>query len=176
MNQRSPTMPIAERRNTVETQDIPWSYLLIVLFCGAVLATGFFFAARQHFTSMDLGIKNSKLRKQVEDLEAEKRRLQLAKEVALSPFEIRKASRGVVARNSTQTNSAELAAQAPQNEKITGDVIVKTASVKPSAVVGAIHASFIEPVAKPLSKKAEKPAVSNERKEKLEVASLGKFK
>lgn len=52
------------------------------------MALGFFFIAVQHFVSVDLGFKNSTMRKQIEDLEAEKRRLLLAKEVSLSPAEV----------------------------------------------------------------------------------------
>jgi len=62
--------------------------ILLTICCVAVVAAGFFFAARQHFATMEFGLKNSKLRKQVEDLEAERRRLILAKEVSLSPGEI----------------------------------------------------------------------------------------
>ena len=58
--------------------------------CAAIVAGGLFLVAIQHFASMDLGMQNSDLRKQVEDLEAEKRRLLLAKEVTLSPGEIRR--------------------------------------------------------------------------------------
>jgi hypothetical protein len=68
---------------------LQWRVLLLTLFCVAVVAAGFFFAARQHFATMEFGLKNSKLRKQVEDLEAERRRLILAKEVSLSPVELR---------------------------------------------------------------------------------------
>ena len=42
-------------------------YILLTIACAAFLATGFFFAARQHFAAMDLGMKNSKLRKQIEE-------------------------------------------------------------------------------------------------------------
>jgi hypothetical protein len=59
------------------------------LFCVGMVAAGFFFAARQHFATMEFGLKNSELRKQAENLEAERRRLILAKEVSLSPGEIK---------------------------------------------------------------------------------------
>lgn len=155
------------------TRDIPWSYLLVVLFCGAVLATGFFFAARQHFTSMDLGMKNSKLRKQVDDLEAEKRRLLLAKEVALSPIEIGKASRSVVPRAAM----VQQIAQVQPNEKSKGDEIIKTAATKPSTDAKAIHASFVETIAKPTSQKTDKnTALLKERKDRTEIAALAKFR
>jgi hypothetical protein len=64
--------------------------LALAVACAAIIAGGLFTVAVQHFASMDLGMQNSKLRKQVEDLEAEKRRLQLAKEVTLSPAEIKR--------------------------------------------------------------------------------------
>jgi hypothetical protein len=63
-----------------------------ILACVAVLACGFFLAARQHFSTMDFGMKNSRLRKQIDDLESEKRRLVLAREVSLSPTELKKAA------------------------------------------------------------------------------------
>ena len=63
--------------------------LLIALICVAAVAAGFFSAARQHFATMDFGLKNSQLRRQVENLEAERRRLILAKETSLSPASIK---------------------------------------------------------------------------------------
>jgi hypothetical protein len=65
----------------------------IIAGCVVLIIAGFFFAARQHFLAMDYGMKNSRLRKQVDDLEAEKRRLMLAREVSLSPYEILKAAK-----------------------------------------------------------------------------------
>jgi hypothetical protein len=66
--------------------------LLLTILCVAMVAAGFFYAARQHFATMEFGLKNSKLRKQVEDLESERRRLVLAKEVSLSPSQITRAA------------------------------------------------------------------------------------
>ena len=63
-----------------------------VVACALVLMCGFFFAARQHFSSIDFGMKNGQLRKKVADLESEKRRLLLAREVSLSPAELKKAA------------------------------------------------------------------------------------
>ncbi len=72
---------------------LPWSYFVVVAICACVIAAGFLLAARQHFVSMDLGMKNSKLRKQLEDFESENRRLTIAREVALSPVEITRTAR-----------------------------------------------------------------------------------
>jgi len=82
--------PRTERKQASFT--MPLKYSLLIVMCGSILVVGFFFAARQHFASIDYGIKNSKLRKQLDELQAEKRRLLLAKEVSLSPAQIQKAA------------------------------------------------------------------------------------
>jgi cell division protein FtsL len=73
-----------------ERDPIPWRYCLMVLFCVAFLASGFIYAAKQHFEAMDYSIKNEKLLKQIEELENEQRRLKLQREEALSPAEVKK--------------------------------------------------------------------------------------
>lgn len=78
-----------------ERVSIPFKYGVLTVICGAFLVAGFFGAARQHFASIDYGIKNSKLRKQVKDLEAEKQRLILEREVAYSPEKITKAAKKI---------------------------------------------------------------------------------
>jgi len=92
MNKR--THPATKKRERVPRQPrISWKFYCLTLICGTMLVAGFFFAARQHFSTMDYGIKNSRLRKQIDELEAEKRRLLLNKEIALSPPELMKAAR-----------------------------------------------------------------------------------
>src|SRR5687768_12032471 len=105
------------------SRELPWSFVLLAVICACVVAAGFFFAARQHFTSMDYGLKNSKLREQLQNLETEKRRLMLARELAISPVAIRKAARSVGMRE-----SSEVAAVAASS---------KTAQKAPSTVVKA---------------------------------------
>lgn len=78
-----------------ENDPVPWKYCLLTLLCGMVLVAGFFLAARTHFASIDLSIKNSALRKQLQELEDEKRRLILLKEKVLSPEEIKKAAKKI---------------------------------------------------------------------------------
>jgi len=113
---------------------------VLVSVCGLTLLTGFFFAARQHFSSMDYGMKNSRLRKQIDELEAEKRRLLLAREVSLSPAEIKKAARrtgltqtaapgGELAQVvSTTKDKAVPAAAAPAMKPM----VIKTSAVSPA--------------------------------------------
>jgi hypothetical protein len=92
MRSRAKTL---NRKSKVRRQGdpIPWKYCLLTLLCGLLLVAGFFWAARQHFSSMDYGMKNAKLRKQIEEITSENRRLQLTKEIALSPSEIKKAAK-----------------------------------------------------------------------------------
>lgn len=72
-----------------------WQYYAIAAVCCALLVAGFFFAARQHFSSMEYGLQNSRLRKQLDELQSEKRRLLLTREVSLTPGELRKAARRI---------------------------------------------------------------------------------
>lgn len=96
-----------------ERDPIPWRYCLMTLFCGFLLVGGFFIAARQHFSSIDFSIKNSKLKKQIEELEAEKRRLILSKEIALTPSEIKKAAKKL---GLTEMTAANIEISAPKAE------------------------------------------------------------
>lgn len=136
----------------------------LMFVCAATLVCGFFFAARQHFSSMDFGMKNSRLRKQVDELEAEKRRLLLAREVSLSPAEIKKAvkrtglastagSEGVVAQVVSTTKEKALPPQVSDAKAM----IIKTASVTP--VQSTVAASYAK---KERSAKQTKTKSSND--------------
>lgn len=87
-----------------EGDPIPWRYCFLTLICGAILVGGFFFAASQHFSAMDFGIKNARLRQQKDNLEAEQQRFKYDREVALSPAEIKKAARKIGFREMTASN------------------------------------------------------------------------
>lgn len=105
---------------------IPWRYCVLTLLCGLLLITGFFFAAQQHFSSIDFSIKNSRLRRQLDELEADKRRLVLAKEIALSPAEIKKVAKKIgftEAANKIAAVPADIkSAVKPRAEKLTEKV------------------------------------------------------
>ncbi|HEX8367486.1 MAG TPA: hypothetical protein VF604_02880 [Pyrinomonadaceae bacterium] len=87
-----------------EGDPIPWRYCFLTLICGVILVGGFFLAARQHFSAIDYGIKNARLRQQKENLEAERQRFKLQREVTLSPAEIKKAARKIGFREMTASN------------------------------------------------------------------------
>ena len=80
-----------------------WKLYFAMFSVTVVIVAGFFFSGRQQFSLWDYSIRNSRLRKQISELETEKRRLMLAREVALSPNELRKGVR------STNAPAAELA-------------------------------------------------------------------
>lgn len=117
-----------------EKDPIPWRYCLTTLACGLFLVVGFFGAARQHFSSIDYGIKNSKLRKQVEELESENRRLMLSKEIALSPGEIKKSAKqiGMVELSASNIEIFSTREEKPLiKDKNIKPLVEKTADVKP---------------------------------------------
>ena len=107
--------------------------------CGLLLLTGIFFAGKQHFSTIDYGMKNSRLRKQVDELQAEKRRLLLAREVSLSPAEVKKAAvktglaqpaalAGMTAQVASATREKALPSTAPESRSL----VLKTAAVSPA--------------------------------------------
>lgn len=127
-----------------EKDPIPWRYCLLTLVCGALLVGGFFLAARTHFSSVDFGIKNSSLKKQLEDLEAEKRRLILLKETALSPAEIKKAAKKLGLTEETAASLTTFGSKieektppsAKKTEQPTKKLIEKTVEQKPVEKIG----------------------------------------
>ena len=125
-----------------------WKTYLLIMTCGLLTVSGFFFAGRQHFSWMDIGMKNSRLRKQIDDLQAEKRRLLLAREISLSPTEIKKAAKKVGISESPEGNATVAQVVTSTKDKAvppaSGTVslasatskskpmIIKTASVSPA--------------------------------------------
>ena len=120
------------QQRTRGTEPRRWRTYSMIFVCLAVLASGFFFAARQHFASMDYGMRNSRLRKQIDDLEAEKRRLILARENSMSPVEIKKAAKkaGLV----TSDGDAMLAQVASTTKEKAVPPTAATATTKPMIV------------------------------------------
>ena len=137
MNKRRKSKP--QNNKAKKPRSRLYTFLLISV-CGLTMLTGFFFAARQHFASMDYGMKNSRLRKQIDELEAEKRRLLLAREVSLSPSEIKKAARRTGLTQTQSPPEAELAQvinttkdkAVPAAAPPIKPMIIKTAAVSPA--------------------------------------------
>jgi hypothetical protein len=122
-----------------------------------MLVSGFFFAGPQHFSSMDYGMKNSRLRKQIDQLEAEKRRLLLTREVALSPMEIKKAAKktglldsalagGEVAQVVTTTKEKTIPSVDAQMKPMVIRTVAVSASQPTTAVAYPKTAKLVKPV------------------------------
>ena len=71
------------------------SRLILLLFCGLALTSGFLLAARQHFAAIQYGYKSQDLRAEQKRLLEEQRRLLLIKEEATSPVRLEPAARGI---------------------------------------------------------------------------------
>lgn len=69
---------------------IPWRYCVLTVLCGLLLVSGFFVAARQHFSSVDYAMRNADLRTRIAKLQDEKRKLVILRERASSPSKIAK--------------------------------------------------------------------------------------
>jgi hypothetical protein len=147
MNKRNQTRPKLRNKKQTQSGSMSFRTYSLLFICILMLVSGFFFAARQHFSSMDFGMKNSRLRKQVDELEAEKRRLLLAREISLSPAEIKKAAKkagivdqpgngGEIAQVVSATKEKALPSGAPESKPM----VIKTASVSavPPTIVSAI--------------------------------------
>lgn len=160
-------------------RELSWSFMLLVIICACVVAAGFFFAARQHFSSMEYGLKNSKLREQLQNLETEKRRLLLVREVASSPLAIRKAAHEIGLRNTPEIAAVQVSDKqvAPKSSLMVPEA-VKTTAMKTTdtgAVVRTVLAAPVQskPTGETRSRIAEPP---RDKKEKTEVAALLKLK
>lgn len=80
-------VPLKQRNSRVHRdRDVrALSRLAWLLVCGLVLASGFVFAARQHFVAIDYGYKSENLRRERARLLEEKQQLMLKREQAFAP-------------------------------------------------------------------------------------------
>lgn len=150
----------AERARAGQQNDSKRWRTYALMFIGVlVLASGFFFAGRQHFSSMDYGMKNSRLRRQVDELVAEKRRLMLAREVSLSPAEIKKAVKkaGMMEPQALESEVGQVAAvtkekAVPVSGSPARSMVIKTVAVTPVPPMVAVSYKRPEKAAKEVRK------------------------
>ena len=74
-----------------ERAPIPWQYFLLSVVCGLILACGFFYAAKQHFSTIESSMKSSDMRKAKDKLMAEQRKLKVKRDEVSSEAYIEKA-------------------------------------------------------------------------------------
>lgn len=164
---RRPTSrPTAVTRNTPKPA-LSWTYYLAAAVACTVLVAGFFLAARQHFSSVDFGIKNSRLRRQLDELQSEKRRLLLTKEVTMSPGEVRKAAKRVGFVDAPQAQLASFTGSSPASGKMTAKAVetVQTRDKAPTAKV--VRTVMSEPSNRPLRQDGQaKVETTRDRKDR----------
>jgi len=141
-----------------------WQYYVVAVVCCVVLVAGFLLAARQHFSSMEYGLQNSKLRRQLDELQSEKRRLLLNREVAVSPIELRKAVRriGFIDTPATQSQDIRQPNSSAQRPIPTAINAMKATDRPANKVMKTVLSS---PVAKsgPLGKQANRETVTSKK-------------
>ena len=163
----------------IPSRELSWSFMLLVIVCACVVAAGFFFAAIQHFNSMDYGIKNSKLREQLQNLETEKRRLLLAREVALSPLAIRKAANSLGLRQASEVAAVHASKKESVVKTEAGTpTLIKISAAKSPENQGVAKTVMSVPAhSKPAGEVRSRIAqTSKDKKDKTEVAALLKLK
>lgn len=95
------------------------SRLALLLFSGLILASGFVFAARQHFAAVQFGYKSEDLRIERKRLLEENQRLALDKERATAPDKLEPAARRLGLKPTTpgQVGNVEKQESLPQRRK-----------------------------------------------------------
>jgi len=134
------------RRSTSKRQANVGSHIRVyatMALAGAIVVSGFFLAATQHFSFWDFSIKNSRLRHQIDELQAEKRRLLVAREVSLSPAEIKKAAEKAALMS---TDSAAVAqAISKPNSTASAAVQRKEPAAAATAATTVVRTTFVRP-------------------------------
>lgn len=138
------------RRSTSKRQANAGSHVRIyatAALAGAIVVSGFFLAATQHFSFWDFSIKNSRLRHQIDELQAEKRRLLVAREVSLSPAEIKKAAEKAALLTADTTAVAQ--AISKPNSAASSAVERKEPAATATAASAVLRTTFVRPAVQP---------------------------
>lgn len=176
-------MPFAATTHAIhsvqDSTSVSWGYFVLTVICACMLAAGFFLAARQHFNTMEYGMKNSKLREQVENLRTEKRRLILAREMSLSPSEIKRAARSLGFREAGETVLAS--AKAPQLSTVQTTLMKPTVKSIPSdSTTGSkpVKAFYPESTPKPSAtdKTVKRIVIQQPRKEAIDTRLIASMR
>ena len=164
--QMKTTIPAAAITRPRRPQAPNWQYYAVATLCCAVLVAGFFFAARQHFSSMEYGLQNSKLRRAIDDLQAEKRRLLLNREIAISPIELRKAVKRIGFMDTPSAQSVAIRAQNPAAQRSVFKAVeeTKNSADKPSNKV--VKTVINAPVNRPAAEKQARRESTNQKKDR----------
>ena len=93
------------------------SRLALLLFCGAVLAGGFVFAAKQHFAAVQSGYESETLRTERKKLVEDNQRLALEMETIMAPQKLEPKARALGLQPATAGQIAPSATVKPAESK-----------------------------------------------------------
>jgi hypothetical protein len=157
--------PSATIRRPQRPQPSSWHYYTVAVICCVVLVAGFLFAARQHFSSMEYGLQNSRLRRDLDELQSEKRRLLLSREMTISPTELRKAIRRIGYIDAPAQVEA-VRAQNPGVQKSVADILqpAKLSADKPANKV--VKTAINAPAIKQLMDKQARRETTTQKKDR----------
>lgn len=112
-------VPQMQRNSRVRRQrDVPaLSRLALLLFSGVVLASGFVFAAKQHFAAVQYGYQSEDLRREKTHLLEEQRRLLLEKERVSSPARLEPVARQLGLKPATSRQIGSIKADTARQER-----------------------------------------------------------
>ncbi|MBV6497410.1 MAG: hypothetical protein DYH05_05330 [Acidobacteria bacterium ACB1] len=137
------------RRSTSKRKVNSGSHIRVygtMVLAGAIVITGFFLAATQHFSVLDFSMKNSQLRRQIDALQAEKRRLLVAREVSLSPAEIKKAAEKAALLS---TAPAPIAQAVPKPTSTATVAVQRKEPATAPAASTVVRTTFVRPAIQP---------------------------
>ena len=125
------------------------------------------------FRRSTFGLKNSKLRKQIDDLESERRRLVLAKEVSISPIQVARIARHDLREEPKDVPQEQEIARIEKKETSVESVPVQVSLREAKATTGPdIKPAEPKKLEKPKIKQAvEKPTTSPNERPRVAVES-----
>lgn len=151
-----------------EHAPIPWRYCALSLACAVIMVAGFFFAAKQHFSSVDYSMRNSDMRKAREKLEAQRLKLRVERVEVASPETIEKAGMKIGLKKFTSADFQFIDAakniSPPENSKTVADM--KSSTPAGSEKTGAakepklVTARSVDALKKELSARITKTNIS----------------
>jgi hypothetical protein len=164
--QMKTTIPSASIIRPQRPQASNWQYYTVATVCCAVLVAGFFFAARQHFSSMEYGMQNSKLRRQLDELQSEKRRLLLNREIAISPTELKKAVRRVGFVDTPPGQPATVSSQDPAAKSSVLQTVEETKNAADKPINKIVKTVINAPVRRPSGDRQARRETANQKKDR----------
>lgn len=113
--------------------------LAALLLCGLVLASGFLYAARQHFRALDLGYQSENLRSERKRLLEDQNRLLLLREQAAAPARLEREARriGLQAVQPGQVAAPMETKSVPERNAPAAAPATNNSSVRPANNAGA---------------------------------------